>query len=570
MLCEPISPWSQREMVLNWSIYECRVNAGSRFAPENMSLPPIPSPANANKRMAESVRATRNVPFLRLSPLAQYRSAKGSSAWEATVRSRPDIVKEDPSWKINEKAEESLTEAKRKSTGGLLSLFSRRSAAPATNEEQPSSPSPRSSWTHSRTSSVDPSPAIPSASVVPASSAVANVTKVELPPIAEPSTNTTSNFDDIVIDAAPPPSAVSRFFGRFSRSTSGGGSHSRRNSLALSTDDMDFLSDTGAVPSYSDDDNNFEDDSLNLFTAVTPQKPASVPPLLAPPPKAPATPTQRQFPTESVVQSLSAFNDQPTFSQPASVALRQSAEPDFSFLSSTSFRPSSTSSTMAQPSISRQSSGTARKTPIAVMSSSSTSPPPTMQSSAFSLPPPPSNSRPVSPSTPSRASSFTQSFALSPPPKPPQTRTNALIGEFSSYARNSHYTSDSMSSMSSNQSLFSQSTSDGKAHDPFDDFDDFVDGSSSFNTPSPPRPPPKPTTIRPPIQQPQQRPYVTPTLFSQSTAIPGTLPSPASFSPPPAMQNPLLSQPLNPTTSSHAPTSNGKLSAQDLSFFEGL
>ncbi|KAH8111007.1 hypothetical protein DFH11DRAFT_1616510 [Phellopilus nigrolimitatus] len=80
------------------------------------------------------------------------------------------------------------------------------------------------------------------------------------------------------------PSAVSRFLNRFSRTKSDvrPSSSDPRSSIALSTDDLEFLSDI--VPSHSD--GTEDNDGLNELTALTSSAavPARLPPPLAPPP----------------------------------------------------------------------------------------------------------------------------------------------------------------------------------------------------------------------------------------------------------------------------------------------
>ena len=57
-------------------------------------------------RMASTVKLTKNLPLARASPMSHYLAAKGSTAWEISVKERKEVVEDDVpvGWRIVEKA----------------------------------------------------------------------------------------------------------------------------------------------------------------------------------------------------------------------------------------------------------------------------------------------------------------------------------------------------------------------------------------------------------------------------------------------------------------------------------
>lgn len=102
------------------------------------------------KAMANAVKLSRNTSLARTSPMSTFLAAKGSTAWETSVKSRIETsVDEVPlGWRILEKEgkkDEKVEEKARKPTGLLAGLWGRRSQpSSATNSipntEQSTSP----------------------------------------------------------------------------------------------------------------------------------------------------------------------------------------------------------------------------------------------------------------------------------------------------------------------------------------------------------------------------------------------------------------------------------------------
>ena len=272
-----------------------------------LSLQPLVrfSQAQVAKKMASSVKLTKNLPITRGSPMSHYLAAKGSTAWEISVKERKEVVEDDVpvGWRIVEKAPVTPTTdaVKDKKTGGLFSFWGRRQSQVPTTA---SASTVLGADNSSRPTSMDKAES-PISSEVKAESkrgsqdsvqSPATSTVAQLPsPSTEPSpivpspaasfSSYSSAPDPIVPRSAtpPPPSAVSRFLNRFSRR---GGGASPRSSLALSSDDLEFLSDI--VPSATDDAEDDPTDALEKFVSTKHDAVIPVlPPPLAPPPKAP-------------------------------------------------------------------------------------------------------------------------------------------------------------------------------------------------------------------------------------------------------------------------------------------
>ncbi|KAI0272471.1 hypothetical protein BC834DRAFT_966495 [Gloeopeniophorella convolvens] len=232
-----------------------------RYIPSlTLPQPPTFGKTFSAKSMANAVKLSRNSSLARTSPMATFLAAKGSTAWETSVKSRVEVFTDDvPSgWRILDKEfnkDEKPEEKVKKPAGLLASLWGRRgSAAPGqplsaaasnpssaahaqerTTSIEASKPSPRSSTEAlSGTKSASQTPSEPTASPAPAQSQTTPVSTST----PEPSSPHTFIQDEDA-PASSAPSAVSRFLNRFSRSRTS----SSRNSLALSTDDLEFLSD---------------------------------------------------------------------------------------------------------------------------------------------------------------------------------------------------------------------------------------------------------------------------------------------------------------------------------------
>ncbi|KAI0693180.1 hypothetical protein C8T65DRAFT_833762 [Cerioporus squamosus] len=290
-------------------------NLMESFLPPLTLQPPIRfSQALIAKRMASSVKLTKNLPLTRGSPMSHYLAAKGSMAWEVSVKERKEVVEDDVplGWRIVEKAPAASAATDgtkdKKAGGGLFSFWGRRqSQVPSVTtsgadsdrrsssmEKTPKSPavgelksesrrasqeSMRSSMTGSAAQLPSPLSESVSPSSVPASAAI--------PPTMS-SYSTASEPVQERSGTPPAPSAVSRFLNKFSRRSSIGGSP--RSSLALSTDDLEFLSDI--IPSAADDADENSTDALEKFVNTKRESVPAVPvlpPPLAPPPKAPLT-----------------------------------------------------------------------------------------------------------------------------------------------------------------------------------------------------------------------------------------------------------------------------------------
>ena len=85
------------------------------------------------KNMATSVRLTKNLPLARSSPMSHYLAARGSTAWENSVREHK-VVEEDVvpvGWRILDKPIAAVAEpVKNTKSGGLFSFWGRRQSKP--------------------------------------------------------------------------------------------------------------------------------------------------------------------------------------------------------------------------------------------------------------------------------------------------------------------------------------------------------------------------------------------------------------------------------------------------------
>ncbi|EIW58735.1 uncharacterized protein TRAVEDRAFT_72219 [Trametes versicolor FP-101664 SS1] len=292
-------------------------------------LPPLTLKASVRfpqtvvaKRLASSVKLTKNLPLTKGSPMSHYLAAKGSTAWETSVKEQKEIVEDDipVGWRIMEKtmaASSADAANQKKPTGRLFSFWGRRQS-----QASPQSTSTDGAATESRPSSVDKprSPVVEEVkadSRPPSQNSIRSSTasnRAPVSPLAAESASASSShvpmaFAATVTPAAagaptmssyasspdpvpersaspPAPTVMSRFLNRFSRRGSGIGG-SPRSSLALSSDDLEFLSDI--IPSASDDADEDPTDALEKFVNDRRGSVASaLPPALAPPPRASA------------------------------------------------------------------------------------------------------------------------------------------------------------------------------------------------------------------------------------------------------------------------------------------
>ncbi|CCL99669.1 uncharacterized protein FIBRA_01690 [Fibroporia radiculosa] len=297
------------------------------------------------KGMATSVRLTRNLSITSSSPMSHYLAAKGSTAWEVAVKERKEVVEDDVpvGWRILEKelavgASDSAADANKnkRSSSRLFSFWGRKEPTisshtrssslkdvvdPSLSEVQsPNGLVEVSASTHSRQASQesgrsptrasvdkDASPVNASLSPVPVQSTVSAPTTVSPPP----QMSSYSTAEVIDTPSLPAPSAVSRFLNRFSRNKGPPGASSARSSLALTSDDLEFLSDL--VPSASDDGDDDHVDHLKALTSVV--KPQSLPPILPPPPSVVSqnarAPSSVGSAAQSAVDSLDSLFDTP-------------------------------------------------------------------------------------------------------------------------------------------------------------------------------------------------------------------------------------------------------------------
>jgi len=224
--------------------------------------------------MNEALKLTRHLPMSADSPLSRLLASKGSLEWEKSIKAKQDIIsdKAHVGWRVLEKEDRLSTpeESKpRSATGGFLSFWNRRAsaiqAAPVeTPSERSSSPA---------RSSLENAPH-------PSSSRVASPSKAPTPAVPPP---LSTDSHPTVIATALPPSAVSRFLNRFSRAKD-----VQHSSLALSSDDLEFLSDI--VPSANDPlDEDINDSALDALTGASKSSPLppKLPPPIPPPPKQP-------------------------------------------------------------------------------------------------------------------------------------------------------------------------------------------------------------------------------------------------------------------------------------------
>lgn len=372
------------------------------IVPDLSLQPPVQfTKTSIAKQMASTVRITKALPMAKASPLSLYLGAKGSTAWETAVKQQKLVVEEDVvpvGWRIMEKGpvETTDTDSAGSKQGGFFSFWGRRQSKPVTpilesskeaspsRNSVPSRPSssvgdiaPRASSSRASQESALSQP--PSKEADPPTNASkpaeavqpsAEATLISTPPFASYST---AQEPQVELDAQtqPAPSAVSRFLTRFSRSRSSVSSSSSRRSLALSSDDLEFLSDI--VPSASDShENDAESHPKPLSEMLKPEPlpPALPPPPLAPPPRPTIVTATKTSTTPSISPTMS------TTPQSAIGSLLQTDDGDDfgAFEDSPASSPIAITPQSAMPAIplhfgaSKPSSRTASPSPLAVTS----------------------------------------------------------------------------------------------------------------------------------------------------------------------------------------------------------
>ena len=488
--------------------------------------------------MMDALRLSRNVAVSLKSPFTLYMASKGSAAWETSVKSTSETSKDEllpPGWRVVEKQKEEplpTVDSKKRTGGGLLSFFGRRgNISPSTTDSARSSSPPHqvSLSTASAVSpaqvqsSVDSPKSLPSLSSTPTAMSTQATPAPTVLPDHDEALSTSWPQADALDPPAPAQSAVSRFLTRFSRGTSSGSSP--HNSLALSTDDIEFLSDI--VPSVNDDvdeASQLQALSHSIGSSALGQT-AKLPAPLPPPPRL-TTPSVSSSNQSSLSQTVSnngedfmSFFDSPSrtttpipktsshngYFMPAAPTTPR-VEPQSTDSSTPSRKPSSLSFE-PQPSLSRTHTPiNTRRTPTAIMTPGSSR---KDSQSIFALPPPPTLPPPPSyRNSPSEFASTSQ-----PPSRPPsrfaasESRSREMVDEdlvsdlYSSpvpplprLLQQRPRAPSSLSSDFSDNSLLSHRSKPSLGrNDFFDDFDDFI--SSPLQDPSPPRPPAKPTLL---------------------------------------------------------------------------
>ncbi|KAF8159615.1 hypothetical protein B0H34DRAFT_796844 [Crassisporium funariophilum] len=582
-----------------------------RLVPEDMTLPANIqfSKTFVSKQMIEALKLTKYSPSTRLSPMAMYMTSKGSTSWEAAIKSRPTFVQEDSipaGWKIVEAAKEDATstdDGKKKAGGGLLSFFGRRATNPAPDATRRSASPVTTTAISSSGAGSSPKPSIdsvrsanptqkqvsgrvtPSSPIVPSSSTPTATQQNDSMQVSSASINMPRlSSESIASEPTPPPSAVSRFLGRFSTRTK---SSNPQDPLALSADDLEFLSDVPTVQQVSGKGADL--DALSLMIRSSPL-PTVLPPPLAPPPRAPLQPppaTSRVLQVETPHSQQQQHDPFSFFDAPYPETKTKAAPaPPLQHLTAAPTppaRPISSSSVNLSlpPPPSNGASFTASagqnsldseelwpsfdypapmvKVPIAqknrtfvpiMKSSSSTStPPPLLAKPPSAFPMPPQVTSSLNHRAASNGPAAGSSIMISPIPPPPSSRSHTpfravgqvnqpaqpIITSFDEDDDFSDFLSSPAETTPPAHTSFSSFTSAGTSstkvltsndHAPpldsfFESFDDFA--SASHSNPTPPRPPAKPLNFA---------------FTSNSSVSRPQPPIASSFSPPPSQGSP--------------------------------
>ncbi|KAK2463670.1 hypothetical protein APHAL10511_004421 [Amanita phalloides] len=493
-----------------------------------------------SKHMNEALRLTRHLPMTLSSPMSVYMASKGSTAWEAFVKSRLNISQDDvllPGWRMVEKTERESTpapEVKKKTGGGLLSFLGLKGSD--TTGAEPHKPSPSSSRPASIVESIKSPRSSLDGSSKPRSERQSSTSQPStLSTTVTPSSNpsppglVTSPHTEqqLTQDAVQPaPSGVARFFGRFSRSSAASSNQavqSRSHSLALSSDDIEFLTDI--VPSANDavdEDENLKS-LMNMISAKTPSS-LSATPLPQPLPPPPRSTRHNTSSVPLASDSFSLLDSVVTEQPPTNTASMRSLIPTVPSTNEPASQPTSKLTitppiTVVRPQtrVPVRAPSPQRRNFTAVMGRSTPSslqgplPPPPLPppSSPFRAIPPPQTGpvpQPASLFADDEFSDFLSSPATPNPPSQPSTSgiSSSIIGASSSTS-----STRSFSSTLSDQSLLQSSSFDFRL-DGFanssksnsrksnlqlldDDFNDFVSSSMTPVRTPPPRPPPKMT-----------------------------------------------------------------------------
>ncbi|KAG9223724.1 hypothetical protein CCMSSC00406_0004935 [Pleurotus cornucopiae] len=599
-----------------------------------------------SKELLSALKLTRRLPISQRSPMAIFVASKGNGEWEASLRSQspgshsdnePSVTKQDAEfingglgWRVLGADErEDLEEAWAKelsSRNGVKTqhkspkggwFWNRRSSTNVTTSNS-TQPTPKVSMdetgkhrasTSGSRSSVDsesgktipsvgdtgnPPDVKPSDADATAVSTPASTTLPVPPALTEAApagdAGSSQSLGTLESNDSPTPSAVSRFFNRFSRSKPSALSPEPISppSLALSNNDLEFL---GDVPTLSSDHSHsllgLGDQDVNLLDVNMLGKepvrkvlrktapPIKLPPALSPPPKAPPTPKPLSIIKPAQPSSDLSFFDQPFVdaaptapSQP--VQTTSSFDLDFQLLdapSTTTLSPAPPSPHLppkdypppliSQSTTARKPHLTSKRPPIvAVMSKASSSslnnvfnlppPPGSSQRSAspFMIPPPSSRSA-TPPVIPQAQGQHKEAPSQGPfPPSglddddefsdfhssvPTTSFASTPIKPLSSASSIPSYDT-SFSSAHSQQNLFSASTRSKPLGGLEDDFDDFV-SSPTLRTPSPPKPPAKPSSLIGQLSRPASPLRVSQTPSALSSGI-----SSLANSPPPGQQ----------------------------------
>ena len=423
-------------------------NLTDAFLQEHTFDPRVPFAKSAvAKEMTKSLRLTRHSVVTQLSPMAHFMRNKGSSSdWEAAVKSRSDEVPDvmPVGWRIVERKEEAPTPVVTKKRSGLFSsLWNRRQGSigslpsiPDTKtslvQDSPPEPSPTKSasiaerigtppMTHPRTSSQSPRPSVEGRRSQSASSH--RLTKFPpVPPVVTASVSSSSEntvspvstigqspldvtagpIDPTATTDGPTQSAVSRFLSRFSRPKS----DASQNSLSLSSDDLDFLSDVPVVHSTNDAGDEDDDVPLGMQKTMMENKQGAV--LSAP---LTATPLRGGTPNRPPPQTVAEDDFDALFNtplaQPQMMTPKTPSRPPSVSQRGPFHPPSATPQIDQSKGLSNSMRPQTPSFPIARMSSASSTPPPSSSAIQFLIPPPPSASRPATPQPPTRS--------LSPP-----------------------------------------------------------------------------------------------------------------------------------------------------------
>ncbi|KAI0027478.1 hypothetical protein K488DRAFT_90824 [Vararia minispora EC-137] len=520
----------------------------ARYVPD-LTLPQLTpfTQSFTGKATVNALKLSRNTPIAQSGPFAFFLAARGSTAWEASVKSRVDVVKDEvpAGWRIMEKKEEEKVEEKAKKTGGLLaSLWGRRTSsvpkeaqkvASATKGAGSSVQTNGTSSSRMSTDSVEsPSSASKVTSPVSAGPSKTSSSPGPLSQLSQRSQSpsqaqTPGTYGDAGLPSdshdqspTPPPdqqtTAVSRFFSRFSRSrtTSAG---SARSSLALSGDDLSFLSEL--VPSAD------EPGDETLDAAIDPQirglesmlasQPigGKQPPLLPPPPKnmspqataaIPAPPKQKGHLTEFDVL------DPGPVPLPSASSISRALSPP---IAPSSSLPAKSAGRVAMSQVTMSGHPSPSSTPVSFV---------------FPPPPPPSSTPPLIPTpapAPSQAASlFTPLNPVASASRPTVSSPLAALDDddFADFLSSPHDENPAMAT-SALSALSALAPSKPSANDSFGDFDDLLSA------------PPAPALISPAIS-------TSPTPVPLPPSSPPAIPSPPILARGPS----LIASPSLPTS----------------------